>query len=349
MAQHKLSARRVETLNKRGHYGDGGNLYLQISQWHTKSWTFRYKLHGKIKEMGLGPLVLISLAEARDKALACRKLLLEGRDPIAARQHQREQAKLEAAKTITFAQCADSYIKAAEDGWRNQQHRYQWRQTIKAACDTKLGRSAGGTFGDLPVAKVDTGFVLQVLQPIWKVKPETASRTRQRIETVLNWATASEYRQGENPARWRGHLEHKLVKPRKLHSVQHHPALPYTDVPEFMTELRSDKSVAAKALEFTILSASRTGEVINASWNEIDMRAKTWTVPAKRMKSGKAHRVPLTDVALTLLSSLPRKRDNPFVFISGAKPLRAVAMLDSMTNATYHTLTTDDFRILQNF
>ena len=184
-----------------------------------------------------------------------------------------------------------------------------------------------------------------MLEPIWTTTPETASRTRQRIEAVLNWATARGYRAGDNPARWRGHLDKLLPKPRKLKRVQHHPALPYADLPQFMAELRGNNSVNARALEFTILTASRTGEVINASWNEIDLRAKTWTIPAERMKAGKEHKVPLCDRALAILSSLPRERDNPFVFIGGdtGKPLRSVAMLEVL-KAMRPDLTVHGFR-----
>jgi integrase len=320
MAQHKLSARRVKAVRKPGYFGDGGNLYLQVSRSHTKSWIFRYGMHGKTREMGLGPLALVSLAEARDKALACRKLLLEGRDPIEARRGQRTQERLEAAKAITFRQCAASYIKAHEAAWRNEKHRYQWRQTLDIACET---------LGDLPVASVDTSLVMKVLEPLWHTKTETAKRLRGRIEAVLDLAIAHEFRTGPNPARWRGHLDKLLVKPRK--AVKHHPALPYAELPQFMAELRANNSVSARALEFTILTACRTNEVIGARWDdEIDRDAKVWTIPAGRMKAKKAHRVPLCHRALNILSSLPREDGNPFVFIGGAtgKPLHSLAMLE---------------------
>ena len=212
MALHKLSATGVEKKRKPGHHSDGGNLYLQVSKARTKSWVFRYRKPGrakdegiKIREMGLGPYPEITLDDAREMALANRRLLLKGIDPIEARDDEVTQKRLAEARTVTFRECADKYIAAHQGGWSNAKHKYQWRQTLGIACNTSA--SAGLLFGDLAVADVDTGLVLKVLEPIWAKKPETASRLRQRIEKVLNWAASRTYRQGENPARWKGHLE----------------------------------------------------------------------------------------------------------------------------------------------
>ena len=260
--------------------------------------------------------------DARERAAKSRRLRLDGIDPIQARQHDRTKERLEAAKAVTFRDCADSYIKAHEAGWSNAKHRYQWRQTMDIASET---------FGELPVANVDIGLVLKVLEPIWPEKPETASRLRQRLEAVIDWATARGFRLGENPARWKGHLDKLLPKPCKLRAKQHHPALPYVDVPSFMLELRANPTVSARALEFLIFTASRTGEVLNASWIEIDLKAKVWTIPAERMKGRKEqHRVPLCHRALEILSGLPREKDNRFVFVGGTagKALHSTAMLE---------------------
>jgi integrase len=315
-----VSIKRVAALKKTGRYGDGNGLYLQVSKWKSKAWVYRYQLYGKTHEMGLGPYPLISLAEARKRIDPWRTLRLDGIDPIKERKRQRMAANLDAAKAITFGECADRYIKAHEAAWRNEKHRYQWRQTLDIACRT---------LGDLPVAAVDTALVVTTLEPIWTAKPETASRLRQRIEAVLHWATARGFRTGPNPATWRGHLDKLLPKISKVKRVQHHPALPYAELPHFMAEVRANNSISARALEFTILTACRTSEVINATWEEIDQRAKTWTVPPERMKASKEHRIPLSDRALAILASLPREDGNPFVFIGGAagKPLSNMAML----------------------
>jgi Arm DNA-binding domain len=259
-ASNKLSAVEVKSIAQKGMYHDGGGLYLQVSVGGAKSWIFRFMFGGRAREMGLGPVHTISLAEARKRATECRRMRLDGIDPIEARGAQRDQKKLEAARAMTFDACATAYIDAHKAGWQNAKHREQWPNT--------LNTYAGPVFGSLPVQSVDVGLVMKALEPIWQTKPETASRLRGRIEAVLDWATAREYRKGDNPARWRGHLEKLLPARSKVRKVEHHPALPYDELADFFAALRSQEGVASRALEFLILTAARTGEVIGARWDE---------------------------------------------------------------------------------
>jgi integrase len=272
--------------------------------------------------MGLGPVSLarndgaVSLAEAREAAHECHRLLRDGVDPIAARQKQREVARVEQAKGLTFEACAEAYIDAHEVGWRNEKHKHQWRATLTNYAVPK--------FGKLPVAEIDTGLVMKAVEPIWREKPETASRLRGRIESVLDWATVRGYRAGDNPARWRGHLAHLLPHREKVRAVRHHPAMAYVEVPAFLGEICDVEGMSARALEFTILTAARTGEAIGARWDELDLDARVWTVPAERTKSGREHRVPLSGRALEIVQSLAREPDNPFVF-PGARRGRSLS------------------------
>src|SRR5215211_1939756 len=256
-------ARQVERLtaghtkkDKPGLYPDGKGLYLQVTGPAAKSWLFRYARNGRERWMGLGSTSALLLAEAREAARECRKQLLAGLDPIEQRKLKHQQALAEAAKAITFKECAERYIASHETAWSNPVHRRQWRATLKAYVYPLLGA--------LPVAAIDTGLVLKALEPIWNTKPDTASRVRGRIESVLGWATSLEYRAGDNPARWRGHLENLLAAPHKVRKVQHHAALPYAELPDFMTSLRAQEGVTARALEFTILTAARTNETLGA-------------------------------------------------------------------------------------
>jgi integrase len=324
-----------------GRWAVGDGAYLQIAKVanrRTGAWVFRFTLNGKARHMGLGSVKLLSLAEARDRARQARQLLLDGIDPIEARNAARLAARAEAAKGITFKQCASRYIKTQEAGWRNPKHRAQWRATLETY--------AFPYFGDLSVAAVDTGLVLKAVEPIWAVKPETASRVRGRIEAVLDWAMAHEYRQGENPARWRGHLDKLLPARQKVRAVKHHAALPWTDLPEFMEDLRDREGIAARALEFAILTAARTGEVIGAVWDEFDLAERLWTIPGERMKAGKPHRVPLNDCAVEILQPLPREVGNPFVFLGGRKgrALSNMALLKTLERMGRGDLTTHGFR-----
>ncbi|HEX2257944.1 MAG TPA: integrase arm-type DNA-binding domain-containing protein [Afifellaceae bacterium] len=347
MAGHnKLSAAGVNALKKPGRYADGLGLYLQVAKSETKdgngavtkSWLFRFQHDGKARQMGLGPLHTVSLADARQKAGECRRMLLKGTDPIEARQAARAHARTEAAKGISFRQCAERYITAHEAAWRNDKHRAQWRSTLAAYCYP--------AFGDLPVAAVDTGLVLKVLEPIWTSKPETASRIRGRIESVLDWATVRGYRSGENPARWRGHLAKLLPARSKVARIKHHAALPYGELPAFMEDLRGRDGSAARALEFAILTAGRTSEVIGARWSEIDLAATVWIISPERMKSGREHRVPLSERAVELLERLPREKDSDFVFMGGRKgrPLSNMALLVTLRRMGRGDLTAHGFR-----
>jgi integrase len=312
----KLASVSVGQAHHRGLYGDGGGLFLQVSERGAKSWIFRFKKDGRLRVMGLGPAHTISLAEARERARECRKLRLDRVDPIEERRGRQVAAKLEAAKALTFAECAAAYIEAHRSGWRNAKHAAQWSATLAAYVDP--------VFGALPVQAVDVGLVMRAVEPIWSTKPETASRVRGRIESVLDWASARGYRAGENPARWRGHLENLLPRRSKVRRVEHHAALPYREICDFMAELRQQPGTASRALEFAILTASRTGEAIGARWDEINLAEQLWTVPGERMKAGKEHRVPLSDRAMALVAEMAAIRSGPYVF-PGAKLSRALS------------------------
>jgi integrase len=301
---NKLSALAVARAARPGYYGDGDGLLLQVSASGTKSWIFRYKRNGRHKEMGLGSLRLVDLAGARAKARECRNLLLAGRDPLEERRQAVRAQRAEAAKFTTFDQCAAAYIAAHRAAWKNPKHVGQWQAT--------LAQYASPIIGELPVATVDTGLVVKVLSPIWHTKTETAKRLRGRIEAILDWATVSQLREGENPARWRGHLDQLLPKPTRIAPVKNFAALPWKEIPEFMRALRSREGTAARALEFAILTAARSGEVRGATWSEIDLTSRLWTVPAERMKAGVEHRVPLSPVSLALLLTLPRRGELVF-------------------------------------
>lgn len=299
-----LSAKRVAALQEPGLYADGGNLYLKIGQEGGKSWVFRYLADGRRRYMGLGPLVDVSLAEARELAADCRRTARAGLDPLDERSRRRQEARREASKAVTFAKCAKDYITAKSEGW-SAKHTSQWTNTLATYAEPVIGR--------LPVADVDLDEVLKVLQPIWSSKTETANRVRGRIEAVLDWATVRGYRSGDNPARWQGNLDHMLAAPAKVTPKQHLAAMPYQELPDFITELQERKGAAARALEFTILTAARTSEVIRAQRDEFDLDAAIWTIPAARMKSGREHRIPLSERAVDLVREL-EVVGNPWVF-----------------------------------
>jgi integrase len=317
----KLTTIRVQQAKRRGLYGDGGGLFLQVSQGGAKSWVFRFKEVGRLRVMGLGPVHTVSLAEARDKARECRRLRLVGKDPIEERKLVRAAAQLDAAKAICFKECAEAYIAAHKAGWRDEKHAAQW--------PASLGTYVYPHFGSLSVQSVDVGLVMRALESIWTAKPETASRVRGRIEAIIDWATARGYRRGENPARWRGHLENLLPSRSKVRRIEHHAALPYEEIAAFMVELRRVDGVGARALEFAILTAARTGEVTGARWAEINLAERIWTVPAERMKAGKEHRVPLSDAAIVVLEQMKAIRSGDYVFLGGraGRPLSHAAML----------------------
>ncbi|MBK7646540.1 MAG: tyrosine-type recombinase/integrase [Betaproteobacteria bacterium] len=300
----KLTALQVTKLSKPGLYGDGGGLTLQITKTGAKSWLFRFMREGKPYGMGLGPTHTISLMEARQKALEARKLLVDGINPLTAKKQSRIAAALENAKMMTFDQCAEAYIAAHRASWKNAKHVDQWTNT--------LATYASPVFGHLPVATIDTGLVVRCLAPIWENKTETASRLRGRIESVLGWATTSGYRTGENPARWKGHLDNLLATISKSSRTKHHPSLPWQNIGKFMVALRAREGSAAKAVEFAVLTACRSGEVRGAQWSEFDLAERIWTIPAARMKARREHQVPLSDAALKLLELIPKENDLVF-------------------------------------
>ena len=335
---NRLSPRKVATEAKRGLYADGGGLYLQVSRFDTKSWVFRFTLNKKSREMGLGPLHTVSLAEARLEAEKCRKQLREGIDPIDHRNTLRATKRLEGVQFMSFRECAEAYIRSHGAAWRSLKHASQWRNTLKTY--------AYPFFGDLSVQAVDTGLVMKALDPIWAKKPETASRVRGRIEAVLDWASAREFRQGENPARWRGHLNKLLPASSKVRKVKHHAALPYSEIGAFMAELRQRDAISARGLEFLILTTARTGEVIGATWDEIDFAEGIWTVPAERMKSDKEHRTSLSTKAAEVLEGMNNVRQSEFIFPGNRtnNPLSNMAFLQLLKRMERDDLTAHGFR-----
>lgn len=306
----KLTALRVKSLKTPGRYGDGDGLYLYVSKSGSRSWVFRYRdrTTGKHRDKGLGPVRDVSLEQARAAAKAARATLRAGADPIDAPREVREQAALERKRLLLFGACATKYIDAHKASWRNEKHRDQWVATLATYADSLTGT---------PVADVDTPSVLAVLEPIWNTKTETATRVRQRIEAILDWAAARGYRPQANPARWRGHLDKLLPKPGKVSRVKPRAALPYKEVAAFIRALRAKPGQAPRALELQILTATRPSEVTGARWNEFDLESACWTVPGDRMKAGKTHRVPLSSAAVDLLLSLPRLGD--YLFPGGGK------------------------------
>lgn len=332
----KLSAAAVSRLKEPGYYGDGAGLYLQISKSGTKSWIFRFTLATKQREMGLGALHTVTLAEARDKAKSCRTDLLAGIDPLEARNALKLGAAVDRARTVTFDHCAAEYIKAHRGGWKSQKHAAQWESTIATY--------ASPLIGSLPVAAIDTALCVKVLQPIWHEKTETATRLRSRIENILAWATVSKFRTGENPARWRGHLDNLLADPTKVAKVAHHAALPWQEIGEFMSELQPRAGSAARAVEFGILTAARSGEIRGARWDEMDLDAAIWTVPAARMKGGKEHRVPLSVPALALLRAQPRVGDIVFTGMKFDKELSDMSLTAVLRRMGRGEITMHGFR-----
>lgn len=295
---------RSDRLEARRH-ADGGGLYLTVSATGAKSWVFMWTRGGKRREMGLGPYPALSLAKARELAGKYREVVAEGRDPIAERDREQEP---------TFGECADQLISSMESVWRNDKHRSQWRMTLETYCAPIRSKR---------VSLVSTEDVLRVLRPIWSSKPETASRLRGRVERVLDYAAARGWRSDNNPARWRGHLK-SVLPARQTLSRGHHAAMPYLEVPDFVAKLRASDAMAARALEFLILTACRSGEVLNAAWSEIDLAGRVWTIPATRMKAGREHRVPLTASALEILKPLSEARVSEHVFF-GQKPKRPLS------------------------
>jgi integrase len=317
----------VATIAKQGRHADGGGLYLSISPNGGRRWVFLYRWHGKATEMGLGSARVVTLARARELASQARARLAERINPMSARM---------ALKGSTFGECADKVIEAMRPSWRNEKHAAQWEMTL---------RDYAAPLRRLPVDMITTNDVHSVLKPLWSEKPETASRLRGRIERVLDAAKAQGLRSGENPARWRGHLDQLLPKRQRL-TRGHHAAMGYVDVPTFITDLQSRQGIAALALEFAILTASRSGEVLGAKWSEFDLQRAVWTVPASRMKAGREHRVPLSRRALKILKILYEAPDGDFVFSSqvSSKPLSGAALRKVLYRMKLEDVTVHGFR-----
>jgi integrase len=306
---NRFSAKEVERLKTPGRHSDGGGLYLAIDDNGRRRWVFMYARRGRRVELGLGGGRDLSLATARTEATALRAILANGEDPKATRATE---------QVPTFGECADTYVEAMQSSWRNAKHAAQWSMTLKTYAKPIRNQQ---------VDEITTQDILDILQPLWKRVPETAKRLRGRIENVLDAAKAKGQRSGENPARWRGHLDQLLPKRQRL-TRGHHAALPYDDVPALMEELRGRSAAAARALEFTILTACRTSEVLGATWEEIDVEKKFWTIPASRMKAAREHRVPLSPRCLEIAEAMRKKGTDGFVF-PGPKlkePLSTMAM-----------------------
>jgi integrase len=334
---NRLSAQRVKTA-KVGMHPDGAGLYLRVTEGKeaedgtrtfNRYWLFRYKQSGtrKDRQLGIGSLDTVTLATARNAAKQCREQLLAGLDPKEQRDAQRASQAVAEAKAMTFDECRDAYIASHEAGWRNSTHRRQWTATLTTYVTP--------VFGHLPVEAVDTGLVLKVLEPIWTTKAETASRVRGRIECILDYARVRGYRDGQNPAMWKGHLDHLLPRKSKVAKVEHHPALPYARVAEFMHDLNMRDGTAALVLRFLALTAARAGEAFGMRWGEVDLAAKLWTIPDDRMKGGRQHRVPLSEPALVILREMMpgdnvRDIEKRFVFPGNkpGRPLSNMAMLE---------------------
>jgi integrase len=332
-----LTALQVKALTAPGAWRVSRCLYVQITDTGSRSWLMRYMLNGISREMGLGPCDLLTLAEARAKVSEYRRLLLEGIDPIEHRRQKRREKMLASASAITFRVCAERYIAAHEAGWKNGKHRNQWQSTLETYAYPVLG--------DLPVASIETAHIMQVLEPIWATKAETASRIRGRIESIWDWAKARGYcNGGENPARWRGHLQKLLPARSKVSPVEHHEALPYADAPDFMAELRKRDGTAARCLEFTILTWTRSGEARGARWDEVDFKTRQWVVPAPRMKAGKAHVVPLSDAAAALLEAMPRTGELIFEGAKAGKPISDMSMTMVLRRMGHADITVHGFR-----
>lgn len=336
---NKLSTRQIHKIKRPGYYPDGAGLYLQVAPTGAKTWILRYMLSKKAHEMGLGSLRNVPLQEAREKRTECIKLARDqGVDPIVHRRSIKFTNALSTIKKVSFDECAESYIAAKAVGWKNPKHRQQWVNTI--------AQYASPVFGKVAVSNISTEHVMNVLRPIWHTKAETASRLRGRIQSILDWAKTSGYRDGDNPARWSGHLQNLLPSSERVRPVQHHSALPYQQIHAFIENVKGQPGQAAKALEFLILTASRTGEVIGAMWSEFDLPNATWTIPAERMKMNREHRVPLTASALDILSAMQGVRQGDYVFANrqGDKPISNMAMLELLKRMQRKDITVHGFR-----
>jgi len=346
MARNRaLSARDVDALRDVGMHWISDNLYLQIREQGTRSWLFRYWVGGKPKVIGLGATKDVTLAQARDKAERLRIAVRDGADPAAEKKtakaaRKAEQAGASAASVPTFEECAREYINSHEASWKNDKHRAQWPSTLKMYVYPHIGKT--------PVNEIGIDDIVKVLKPIWTTKPPTAGNVRGRVDKILGWATAMGYRSGDNPASRDGPLAHLLPPLGKVKRQQkHHAAVPYKEVPAVVADIRKLDSTSANALLFTILTAVRTGETLGATWDEIDLEAKLWTIPPERMKAGAEHKVPLTGEVIALLKSLPRDPagKNPHLFRGPrAKTLSNMAMLQCLRGVRDDGATVHGFR-----
>jgi integrase len=333
-----LSAAKVKNLKVPGDYLDGRGLYLQVRSESSKSWLLKYSMEKRAREMGLGPAADIPLATARTLRDRYRALLKQGVDPLEHKQAEKSAKALERAKAITFKDACARYIAANRSGWKNIKHAAQWEATLKAY--------AYPTIGKLPVQAIDTALVMAVLDPIWSTKPETASRVRGRIESVISAAKARGEFKGENPATWKGHLDNLLPKTSKVRKVENHAALPYAALPAFMVDLRTREGIAAAAMEFLILTVGRTGEVLGATWDEFDLRKSVWTLPGERMKNGKEHQVPLSPPAVAVLERMSKLTNGEHVFFgqSSGRSLSNMALLVLLRRMKRDDITSHGFR-----
>jgi integrase len=321
---NKLNDAKLKGLKEPGLYSDGGGLFLQVTTASARSWVYRFQLHGRRRDMGLGSLTDIGLAAARNLARDARELVAKGSDPIVVREAAVAAQRLAEAQAVTFEDFAEDYVADHEKGWSNPKHRAQWRSTLKQHVYPVLGKE--------PVQSIDTDLVLKVLEPLWKKRPETGSRVRGRIEAILNAAKAKGYRTGENPAAWRAHLDQVLPARKKAQTVRHQPSVPFAELPALMARLKTMDSISAKALRFTILTCARTCETIGATWPEFDEEGALWTVPASRMKARKIHRVGLSEPALAIVKEMSKAKISKYVFPGWKKraPLSEMALLQCL-------------------
>ena len=334
---NQLKDLQVKRLSKPGSYPDGGGLYLQVRNSGAKDWFYRYEVGGKGRKRGLGPYPTISLELAREETLISSQLRKKGIDPIEYYKELELKKDLEKTKTTTFKECALAYIETHQHGWRNKKHESQWRNTLETYSYPVIG--------DLPVQAIDVDLVMKVLEPIWFTKTETASRVRQRIENILDWATVRKLRHGDNPALWRGRLDKLLPKRTKVKMPVHFAAMDYRDVPEYFRSLVTKDTMASKALAFTILTATRNGEARSVTRSELDN--DVWVIPASRMKAQREHRVPLSDEAMKIIKKMEpfqRNTDN-FIFpgLAHAKPISEASLL-KILKQKHPTLTVHGFR-----
>lgn len=344
--RNRLTAKFVERVTVPGNYADGGGLYLQVQERRdgstARSWVVRYRSQaGRMREMGLGALDLVPLADARAKALDARRTAANGADPIEERKALREKARSNDVPVMTFEQCAKIYIDAHKGAWKSAGHTAQWSATLK--------QYAYPIFGAKPVREIDQAGVFKVLDPIWSTKTETASRLRGRIEAILDWAKVRGYREGENPARWKGHMAKALPARNKIKPIKHYSALPYKELPGFMAKLLAIESIGAKAFAFCILNVTRTSETLKAERSEFNVDERTWIIPPHRMKAHKEHRIPLSDASMTLFKAVSQLSDSSFKYLfestkKAGQPLSNMTFLTMLERMKREDLTAHGFR-----